>query len=164
MKHYTLFVGEGNFSFSASYIQNLEHSKCHEQVIATALISRCLNSEEKSNIQFIEDHGGTVHTNVDATKLEHHPIISRYLFSKIYFYFPHVPKKMNIKENRKLVENFFISNTTVTTPDKLFIDVPRNYVIRKKWCKAMKRDPKLNPELSASSIRHVCRDHFDVSY
>ncbi|GBN42615.1 hypothetical protein AVEN_91878-1 [Araneus ventricosus] len=25
----------------------------------------------------------------------------------------------------------------------------------------MKRDPKLNPELSASSIRHVCGDHFD---
>ncbi|CAL1282266.1 unnamed protein product [Larinioides sclopetarius] len=109
MKNYTLFVGEGNFSFSASYIQNLEHSKCHEQVVATALISRCLTSEEKSNIQFIEDHGGTVHTNVDATMLENHPIISRYLYSKIYFYFPHVPKKMNIKENRKLVENFFIS-------------------------------------------------------
>ncbi|GBN72539.1 hypothetical protein AVEN_37131-1 [Araneus ventricosus] len=25
----------------------------------------------------------------------------------------------------------------------------------------MKRDPKLNPELSASSIRHVCGGHFD---
>ncbi|GBN43199.1 hypothetical protein AVEN_78850-1 [Araneus ventricosus] len=25
----------------------------------------------------------------------------------------------------------------------------------------MKRDPKLNPELSASSVRHVCGDHFD---
>ncbi|GBN09026.1 hypothetical protein AVEN_154073-1, partial [Araneus ventricosus] len=31
------------------------------------------------------------------------------------------------------------------------------------WCKAMKRDPKLNPELSASSIRHVYGDHFDSS-
>ncbi|GBL71976.1 hypothetical protein AVEN_123075-1, partial [Araneus ventricosus] len=53
------------------------------------------------------------------------------------------------------------SNTTVTAPDKLFINVPKTYVIRKKWCKAMKRDPKLNPESSASSIRHVCGDHFD---
>ncbi|GBN14336.1 hypothetical protein AVEN_70451-1 [Araneus ventricosus] len=26
----------------------------------------------------------------------------------------------------------------------------------------MKRDPKLNPDLSASSIRHVCGDHFDA--
>ncbi|GBN64987.1 hypothetical protein AVEN_95361-2 [Araneus ventricosus] len=25
----------------------------------------------------------------------------------------------------------------------------------------MKRDPELNPELSASSIRHFCGDHFD---
>ncbi|GBM22333.1 hypothetical protein AVEN_121147-1 [Araneus ventricosus] len=28
----------------------------------------------------------------------------------------------------------------------------------------MKRDPKLNPELSASSVRHVCGDHFDLIY
>ncbi|GBO10708.1 hypothetical protein AVEN_154196-1 [Araneus ventricosus] len=27
----------------------------------------------------------------------------------------------------------------------------------------MKRDPKLNPELSASSVRHVCGDHFDCA-
>ncbi|GBM83555.1 hypothetical protein AVEN_74944-1 [Araneus ventricosus] len=26
----------------------------------------------------------------------------------------------------------------------------------------MKRDPRLNPELSASSVRHVCGDHFDI--
>ncbi|GBN07444.1 hypothetical protein AVEN_124017-1 [Araneus ventricosus] len=43
-------------------------------------------------------------------------------------------------------------------------DAPGKLVAIKEWCKAMKRDPKLNPELSASSVRDVCGDHFDVSY
>ncbi|GFU44380.1 ferredoxin-fold anticodon-binding domain-containing protein 1 [Nephila pilipes] len=107
-KNFTLFVGEGNFSFAANYVQNLRKTEC-EYIIATALITSYLNSEEKSNIEFIKSRGGTVYTDVDAMKLEQHPIISKYQFSKIFFHFPHVPKKMNIKENRALVEHFLIS-------------------------------------------------------
>ncbi|GBO05359.1 Speckle-type POZ protein [Araneus ventricosus] len=79
-------------------------------------------------------------------------------------------KKFYLNEDKIMAESYKYCivpkcrNTTVTAPDKLFINVPKNYVIRKKWCKAMKRDPKLNPELSASSVPHVCGDHFDVSY
>ncbi|GBM33466.1 hypothetical protein AVEN_55788-1 [Araneus ventricosus] len=56
----------------------------------------------------------------------------------------------------------YCTNTTVTAPDTLFINVPKNDVLRKKWCKAMKRDDKANPKLSTTSVRHVCGDHFDL--
>lgn len=36
------------------------------------------------------------------------------------------------------------TNTGVTAPDKQFIAVPRNAVVRKKWCVAMKRCEKRN--------------------
>ncbi|GBM33467.1 hypothetical protein AVEN_55789-1 [Araneus ventricosus] len=56
----------------------------------------------------------------------------------------------------------YCTNTTRTAPDKLFIDVPRNDFLRKKWCKAMRRDDALNPKLTSTSTRHVCGDHFDL--
>lgn len=54
-------------------------------------------------------------------------------------------------------------NTTYTTPDKIFFSVPKNDAIRKKWCKAMRRDEKKNVKLSSISTIYCCEDHFDVS-
>lgn len=54
-------------------------------------------------------------------------------------------------------------NTSVTAPDKQFIIVPRNAVLRKKWCEAMKRCDKQNALLTCNTRRYCCEDHFDVS-
>ena len=54
-------------------------------------------------------------------------------------------------------------NTFYVTPDKIFLNVPRNKNDRLRWCRAIKRDPKKNVPLAEKSHRHVCEDHFDVS-
>ncbi|KAG8195483.1 hypothetical protein JTE90_010787 [Oedothorax gibbosus] len=104
---FVLFVGEGDFSYSASYVEK-QNSK-NELVFSTCLNSGILNSKQNKNIEIIKDNGGSVLTDVDATQLESHPVLSQVKFRKIIFNFPHVPKKMNIGQNRKLVELFLKS-------------------------------------------------------
>lgn len=55
------------------------------------------------------------------------------------------------------------SNTTVKTPEKIFISVPYNEEIRKKWCDAIRRNNKITPPLSNKTHRYCCEDHFNVS-
>ncbi|XP_018567003.1 uncharacterized protein LOC108907698 isoform X2 [Anoplophora glabripennis] len=52
------------------------------------------------------------------------------------------------------------SNTTFTTPEKLFIRVPEEPSRRKQWLEACKRDPA---SLQSKSRAHVCEDHFNNS-
>lgn len=47
--------------------------------------------------------------DVDATKLEEHPLLKSKLFDKIIFNFPHAGGKMRIEKNRSLLKNFFVS-------------------------------------------------------
>ena len=54
-------------------------------------------------------------------------------------------------------------NTTANTSGKLFFSVPKNAAKRKAWTTAMKRDEKLNKELSSVSTLWCCEDHFSVS-
>ena len=54
-------------------------------------------------------------------------------------------------------------NTTISTPNKMFFNVPRNEEIRRKWCKIMKRDEVKNPKLSATTPLFCCEDYFIVS-
>ncbi|GBM06355.1 hypothetical protein AVEN_121392-1 [Araneus ventricosus] len=51
--------------------------------------------------------------------------------------------------------------TTITAPEKLFIHLPNNDALRKKWCLAMRREDKVNTKLSTSSVRHVY-DHLMI--
>lgn len=50
-------------------------------------------------------------------------------------------------------------NTTARTPNKIFITVPREQDIRKKWLRAMKRE-----DMSIKSTYYCCEDHFNVSF
>ncbi|XP_054721811.1 ferredoxin-fold anticodon-binding domain-containing protein 1 homolog [Uloborus diversus] len=102
-KEAVLFVGEGDFSFAASYIAC--DAGLNEEIYAT-----CLNGlEQTENIQKIQEFGGHVYTDVDATSLHCHPLLKYIYFTKIIFNFPHVKKKMNIRDNRKLLQEFFCS-------------------------------------------------------
>ncbi|KAJ8983632.1 hypothetical protein NQ317_004270 [Molorchus minor] len=49
--------------------------------------------------------------------------------------------------------------TTIKTPNKLFIYVPNNEQIRKKWLKLARRDDVHS--LSTNSRMYFCADHFD---
>lgn len=51
-------------------------------------------------------------------------------------------------------------NNSMTSPDKLFITVPLNVDIRKKWFKAANKAFAVVPK----SHLYFCEDHFDVSY
>lgn len=52
------------------------------------------------------------------------------------------------------------TNTTVKTPEKLFVSVPKRPVIRKVWLKLARRNPY---KLADDSTIFLCEDHFDVS-
>lgn len=51
-------------------------------------------------------------------------------------------------------------STSISTPQKLFINVPKNAEVRKKWLTLARRDPA---SLTPTSTSHFCEDHFDVS-
>jgi hypothetical protein len=52
-------------------------------------------------------------------------------------------------------------NTTIRTPQKLFISVPKTAKIRRMWLRLSGRLPA---SLSSTSSSYFCEDHFDVSY
>lgn len=52
---FTLFVGEGDFSFSANYI--LKSCFSEEKIYATCLSSEFLSERQKKNIKVIENNG-----------------------------------------------------------------------------------------------------------
>lgn len=51
-------------------------------------------------------------------------------------------------------------NTSVKTPEKLWIQVPTDLKMRNRWLKLARRDPK---SLSTKTKYYFCEDHFDVS-
>ncbi|CAG9791414.1 unnamed protein product [Diatraea saccharalis] len=51
-------------------------------------------------------------------------------------------------------------STTIKTPNKLFIYVPNNIKIRKKWLTLARRNDA--HKLSSDSRMHFCEDHFDL--
>lgn len=51
-------------------------------------------------------------------------------------------------------------NTTVSTPNKIFFNVPRTSEIRRKWCEIIGRE---ETQLSESTSLYCCEDHFNVS-
>lgn len=51
------------------------------------------------------------------------------------------------------------TNTSIKTPEKLFVPVPKGENIRKQWVKMIRRDGEFSPQ----SGLYCCEDHFDVS-
>ena len=52
------------------------------------------------------------------------------------------------------------TNTSIKTPEKLFVSVPRNNKMRKKWLQLASRNPK---DITENTNVFFCEDHFDVS-
>ena len=97
-----LFLGEGNFSFCRSLIQqNVKHD-----VYAT-----CFESEESANestmenIAILKSFGVKIFFGIDATTLEENTIPTK-TWDRIIFNFPHIGGKMKIQKNRDLLKNF----------------------------------------------------------
>ncbi|KAJ2960343.1 hypothetical protein NQZ79_g4336 [Umbelopsis isabellina] len=112
-----LLVGEGNFSFARSLVESVVHGG--DNVIATCydseeVLNQKYEDESKDNIQVIEELGGTVVFEVDATQLEKCKAIKQRKFSKIVFNFPHAgagikDQDRNIQSNQVLLKDFFKS-------------------------------------------------------
>ncbi|XP_046407170.1 uncharacterized protein LOC124171856 [Ischnura elegans] len=53
------------------------------------------------------------------------------------------------------------TNTSTKTPEKTFVSVPTDALLRRKWLLAARRDLKKNP-LSSSTHLRCCEDHFNL--
>ncbi|KAL0859608.1 hypothetical protein ABMA27_010739 [Loxostege sticticalis] len=50
-------------------------------------------------------------------------------------------------------------NTSITTPNKVFVHVPYKKIIRDKWLKLARRNPN---DVKTNSPLYFCEDHFDL--
>ncbi|XP_048324987.1 uncharacterized protein At4g26485 isoform X1 [Ziziphus jujuba] len=89
-QHKILLVGEGDFSFSASLASS---SPSASNVVATSLDSRDFlyrnYQNAMENINELRRKGCTIMHGIDATEMAKHDALSRMLFDRIIFNFPH---------------------------------------------------------------------------
>ena len=127
-----LFLGEGNFSFSAGLVRALV-SEGDTKKNLDNLWTTCYESDKskedlneknisagvlkRNNAEFLEQQGCHVLEGVDAEKLTLDPRFSGVLFSRIIFMFPHVGGKMKIHRNRALLLNVISSCREIVTED-----------------------------------------------
>lgn len=129
-KSVVLLLGEGNFSYAASYLKRLINQKINQHVIATDFKIQLKNEQidffTKRNISLIQKYGGETYLDVDATSLESHPKISQLLengihFSEIIFNFPFSDDNKaffgseTLENTRKLLREFFMSVAKICT-------------------------------------------------
>ena len=133
-KKSVLFLGEGNFSFSASVVKMMFGAgECSDKVSCNHIWSSCFESDpskfdlneknkeavvvKEENKSFLKSRGCHVLESLDAEHLEEDSRLSGELFSKIIFMFPHVGGKMKIDKNRRLLLNIIRSSRTVLSDD-----------------------------------------------
>ncbi|KAI5637172.1 THAP domain-containing protein [Phthorimaea operculella] len=51
------------------------------------------------------------------------------------------------------------TNTSIKTPEKLFVSVPKDVKVRQKWLQLARRDPR---HISRNTNAFFCEDHFDM--
>lgn len=100
-----LIVGDGDFSFSKSLIQLNINSTITTTTLDTPQILYKSFPQSYDNIQTILHHKGIVQYEIDATKLS--LIYNHEKFDVVFWNFPHVAGKQNIKYNRQLIREFF---------------------------------------------------------
>ena len=114
-----LLVGEANFSFSLSLAKYVNPNRitttCYESREA---LEKCHGQELIiKNLSELERLGfKSVRFEVDATRLEES--FAGQLFSRIYFMFPHVSGRSNLRKNRDLMRRFFASSRHVLEPTR----------------------------------------------
>ena len=131
-----LFVGEGNFSFSASVVehcvlkypqcgngdgasQNVENNVSSAKKLRTDCAERftvsCYENEKcgseikQKNLESLQSYGCNTLFGLDATMLHKDPRTMEAKYSDIIFMFPHVGGKMRIEKNRALLLAFLCS-------------------------------------------------------
>ena len=128
-----LFLGEGNFSFSAGLVKALVSDGETEKKQLHNLWTTCFESDKskddlneknisagdlkRSNAEYLRNQGCHVLEGVDAESLTLDPRLSGLLFSRIIFMFPHVGGKMKINRNRALLHNVIASCRTMMAED-----------------------------------------------
>ncbi|KAI8082899.1 uncharacterized protein BX664DRAFT_339370 [Halteromyces radiatus] len=119
-----LLIGEGNFSFAASLV-NQYYLSGAERLTATCFDSEQVlyekyGDEAKENVELARTMGATVLFDVDGTKLDKNKLINKDKYSKIIFNFPHAGKgikdeQRNIESNQALLTDFFKAATPLLT-------------------------------------------------
>ena len=130
-----LFLGEGNFSFSAGLVKALvsESDGGKVKMQLHNLWTTCFESDKskddlneknisagdlkRSNAEYLREQGCHVLEGVDAERLTLDPRLSGLFFSRIIFMFPHVGGKMKINRNRALLYNVISSCRAMMAED-----------------------------------------------
>ncbi|NWI28518.1 FDXA1 protein, partial [Sula dactylatra] len=110
-----LLLGEGNFSFAASFCG----------AAGTHVVATCYESEEEvsgrgraaESIRRLRGRGAEVVFSVDCTKLKDYFLPEKREFDCIFFNFPHCGRKAGVVKNRELLAHFFHSSAEVLTEE-----------------------------------------------
>ncbi|EGF76846.1 hypothetical protein BATDEDRAFT_5132, partial [Batrachochytrium dendrobatidis JAM81] len=123
-----LLVGEGNFSFAASLIQELSgtlHLTATSYDSHSTVVSKYPDSVE--NLALLADWESTTLFNIDATVLHKTKLLKSKRFDCIIFNFPHVglgikDQTRNIQQNQTLISDFLASAMHLLTSRSLYGD------------------------------------------
>lgn len=109
-----LLVGEANFSFSLSLCKYISPSRLTTTCYETRQRLESIHGSDliKSNVNQLERLlVKSIRFGVDATRLEVEFPCRK--FQRIYFMFPHVSGRSNLRKNRQLMFDFFQSSRQV---------------------------------------------------
>jgi hypothetical protein len=114
-----LVVGDGDFSFSRA----LANTQCCKSLYTSTLEGRTdllkYYEASKAHIEEIEQLGGKVLFNIDATKID-----LTEQFDLIAWNFPHIAGKQNIRYNRQLLRQFLShAATKLTSRGQIFLSL-----------------------------------------